>query len=108
MSRGCGRRARVGTAEAKLIYEETVTITLDDGTPVMLVLDDKGVNLRKSSRPMKSPKWKVRRGPNGRPMARYQAAVPPPASQAQGERAKQLRRAAVCRPSEREAPTNHR
>ncbi|HPA82840.1 MAG TPA: hypothetical protein PLS95_18600 [Thermoanaerobaculales bacterium] len=32
-----------GVAGAKLIYEELVTITLDDGTPVVLVMDDFGV-----------------------------------------------------------------
>ena len=32
----------VGDGEAKLLYEETLTIILDDGTHVMLVLDDYG------------------------------------------------------------------
>ena len=31
-------------AEAKLLYEETVTITLEDGTAVFLVLDDHGIS----------------------------------------------------------------
>ncbi len=39
-----------GTIDAKLVYEEMVTITLDDGTQVVLVMDDYGV-----TRPTGSP-----------------------------------------------------
>ena len=32
-----------GSLEAKLVYEEMVTITLDDGTKIILVMDDYGI-----------------------------------------------------------------
>ncbi len=48
-------------AAAKLLYEETLTIVLDDGTPVILVLDDQGLTRpherTAAERAMQAAKW---------------------------------------------------
>ncbi len=47
--------------QGKLLYEETLTIVLDDGTPVILVLDDQGLTRpRKTSgeRAIEAAKWR--------------------------------------------------
>ena len=53
--------ALAAPVQGKLLYEETLTITLDDGTPVILVLDDQGLTRpRKTSggRAIEAAKWR--------------------------------------------------
>ncbi|HSL17299.1 MAG TPA: hypothetical protein VLB51_05270 [Methylomirabilota bacterium] len=89
--------AAPGAVDAKLLYEELVTITLDDGTQVALVMDDYGVT-RPSSSPgsdkVKQAKWdyldrvrQAKQRTTGPPVTVVHAA---PASQAQQQRLQRL------------------
>jgi len=84
-------------ASARLLYQETVTIILDDGTQVVLVLDDHGITTPPppASRQMQQAKWDyLNRMAQGRKAfedrakpfwLQYQLAAAKPASTAQAQ-----------------------
>jgi hypothetical protein len=85
-----------GSLDAKLVYEEMVTITLDDGTKIILVMDDYGIK-----RPTRSPgSSKVQRAKFdylNRVRAAKGAPPPPPVAIAHGPGASQPQRQLLAR-----------
>ena len=80
-----------GSLDAKLVYEEMVTVTLDDGTTIILVMDDYGIK-RPTRTPGSSKVQQAKFDYLNRVRAAKGAPPPPPVAVAHGPGASRVSR----------------